>query len=68
MKNKPTKPDTRAQLEALKHPNGYVYVIEENYANRDNVPPSAILGAWKVNKYGIIEGGFISNSNYKNNN
>lgn len=59
------KPNEAAEREALKHPNGYVYVIDEAFKNKENVPPIAIIGAWKVNAQGIIEGDFIPNSNYQ---
>lgn len=59
------QPSEGARLEALKHPNGYVYVIDEAFAKEENVPPTAIVGAWKVNAQGLIEGKFITNENYK---
>jgi len=50
--------------EAKKHPNGYVYEIDKAFEGEENVPPSAIVGAWKVNDKGIIIGDFIPNPNY----
>jgi hypothetical protein len=58
-------PSTKAKEEALHHPNGYVYVIDETYLNKEDVPPYAIRGAWKVNNKGIIDGDFIPNENYR---
>ena len=59
------QPSEGAKKEALKHPNGYVYVIEEAYKGDVDVPPEAILGAWKVNEKGVIVGIFLPNPNYK---
>lgn len=60
-----SEPSDEAKMEALKHPNGYVYVIDKEYKDKSNVPPKFILGAWKVNENGIIVGSFIPNPNYK---
>lgn len=57
-------PSEQAKKEAINHPNGYVYVINEAYSNKKDVPPEAIAGAWKVNENGIIEGDFIPNPKY----
>ncbi|MDR3712339.1 MAG: hypothetical protein P4L51_05950 [Puia sp.] len=61
MKKQPTK---EAILEALKYPNGWVYEIDGSYNGKENVPPQAIRGAWKVDANGIIVGDFIPNPNY----
>jgi hypothetical protein len=58
-------PTEGAIKEALNHANGYVYVIDAAYEGKDDVPPDAIVGAWKENSRGIIEGDFIYNNNYK---
>ena len=58
------KPPQEAIKEALKHPNGWVYEIDEAFKNKLNVPPQAIKGAWKVDENGIIVGEFIPNPNY----
>lgn len=63
--NQILEPTEEAKKEALKNPNGYVYVIDEEYRDKDDVPPEAILGTWKVNEKGIIDGPFIPNPNYK---
>jgi hypothetical protein len=57
-------PPAEAIIEALKNPNGWVYEIDEAFKDEADVPPQAILGAWKVNSDGIIEGEFIANPNY----
>lgn len=59
------KPTKEAIQEALKHPNGWVYVIDESFKDEEEVPREAIKGAWKVDKKGKITGEFIPNSNYK---
>ena len=61
MKNPPKE----AIEEALKNPNGWVYVIDSEFNGKDEVPPQAIKGAWKVNEVGIIVGEFTPNPNYK---
>jgi len=61
MKNTPQK---EAIVEALKNPNGWVYEIDKEYRNKEVVPPTAIIGAWKVNEKGIIIGDFLPNPNY----
>lgn len=60
-----TMPSERAIKEALNIPNGYVYVIDEEYANKQDVPAEAIVGAWKVNEHGIIARPFIPNVKYQ---
>lgn len=62
-----TTPSITEELiaEAKRFPNGYVYVIDKEFANSEDIPPTAILGAWKVNKNGVIEGVFIPNPNFK---
>jgi hypothetical protein len=60
-----SQPSEEAKNEALKAPNGYVYVIDAEYRDKENVPPQAISGAWKVNEHGVIIGPFIPNSNYR---
>jgi len=51
-------------VEAQKNPNGWVYKIEGDYGPNDDIPPEAIVGAWKVNQDGEIVGDFIPNPNY----
>jgi hypothetical protein len=58
-------PSDEAKMEALMHPNGYVYVIDKEYKGKKDVPPNAILGGWKVDEKGSIIGPFIPNPNYK---
>ena len=57
-------PTREARSEALKTPNGYVYKIDESFRGSDEIPPQAIIGAWKVNEKGHIVGDFIPNPNY----
>ena len=63
----PTKrvPPESAVEEAKQNPGGWVYEIRGGYGERDNVPPHAIVGAWKVGDDGIIIGEFIPNPNFK---
>jgi len=60
------KPTPEMIKEAKGNPNGWVYVIEGNYGQNDEVPPHAIAGAWEVDGSGnIIEGSFRANPNYR---
>jgi hypothetical protein len=54
-----------ARQAALQNPNGWVYKIEGTFAADEDVPPEAIVGAWKVNELGIITGDFLENPRYK---
>lgn len=58
------KPFPGEEAEARRHPNGRVYRIAGNFGPSDGVPPEAIVGAWKVDANGNIEGDFIHNPNY----
>jgi hypothetical protein len=59
------EPSEQAKKEALKHPNGYVYVLDKEYEKKDDVPSNAIPGAWKVDENRFITGPFIPNPNYE---
>ncbi len=54
----------KAIEEAKRTPNGWVYVIDDAFDNQSDIPPQAILGAWKVDSNGKITGKFIPNPNY----
>lgn len=60
-----TEPSEELKKEAIRSPNGYVYVIDKEYKGDVDVPPERILGAWKVNERGMIIGTFLPNPNYK---
>jgi len=64
--NQINEPSEEVKKEALKNPNGYIYILDKEYQGKDDVPPNKILGAWKVTEKGIITGPFILNPNYKN--
>ena len=58
----PSPPITEElKAEAKRTPNGYVYVIDNEYSDSEEVPETAILGTWKVDMHGVIEGVFIPN-------
>jgi hypothetical protein len=50
--------------EARKNPNGWVYRIAGTFAEGDDVPPEAIIGAWRVDADGKIIGAFQRNEKY----
>ncbi|MGP4963252.1 hypothetical protein [Psychrobacter celer] len=58
------KPTSGEIKEALNFPNGWVYCIHPNYTADGDVPPTAIIGAWKVDASGKIVGDFIHKPNY----
>jgi len=63
--HKKSKPTEKAIAEALKNPNGWVYVLDEAFEAVTDVPPEAIKGAWKVDGNGCIIGNFMPNPKYK---
>ncbi len=60
-----SKDDPRLIAEAKNHPNGWVYVIDEQFRDKDDVHPENIMGAWRVDSKGKVVGDFIPNPNYK---
>lgn len=50
--------------EAKSHPNGWVYRIDGNFSDNEKVPPTSIIGAWKVSSNGEITKKFEVNNNY----
>lgn len=59
------KPTPDLLEEAKRNPNGWVYKIDGHFRPNEHVPPEAIVGAWKVNAAGEIEGDFIPNPRYR---
>lgn len=59
-----TKPYPGEISEARSTPNGWVYRIAGNFLPHEDVPPEAIVGAWKVNERGEITGEFEVNPNF----
>jgi hypothetical protein len=49
---------------ARKQPGGWVYEIVGDYGPEDDVPPTAIRGAWKVDDDGAIVGQLVPNPNF----
>lgn len=62
------KPDKGEFAAARNEPNGWVYRVDGEYDGKTEIPPDAIVGAWKVDEKGSIVGDFILNPNYKNKN
>ncbi|QRR00112.1 hypothetical protein [Dyadobacter sandarakinus] len=58
-------PTEDAFKEALNNPGGWVYVIDEPYQGKEDVPSEHILGAWKVDNEGNLSELFEFNPNYK---
>jgi len=44
--------------------NCWIYEIDGDYGPGQDVPPEKIIGAWKVNEMGQIEGPFIPNPSF----
>jgi len=57
-------PESKEVEEAKRNPNGWVYRISGQYGVDDEVPPEAIVGAWKVDENGDIAGEFIPNPKF----
>jgi hypothetical protein len=60
----PSAPTAEEMIEAKHHCGGYIYRFAGEFADDEDVPPEAIIGAWNVNDLGVIEGPFIFNDNY----
>ncbi len=64
----PKSPSDEARFRALSSPGGYVYEIDNAFgpfSETDDIPPQAIIGAWKVDEAGHIRSEFIPNENYQ---
>ena len=57
-------PEPQEIEEAKRNPDGWVYRISGSYGPTEAVPPEAIVGAWKVDKDGKIDGDFIPNPKF----
>jgi hypothetical protein len=64
MRTEATVPLPGEVEEAKQNANGWVYRIAGHCGAKDQVPPEAIIGAWKVDAQGKIVGGFLENENY----
>lgn len=64
---KPSPPITdELRAEAKRHANGWVYVIDRALVDGERVPPSAIVGAWRVDADGnIVADGYQANGGYR---
>lgn len=60
MTNRPGLPPALV-AEAKTQPGGWVYEIVGDYGPKDEVPPTAIRGAWKVDDDGQVVGDFLPN-------
>lgn len=47
------------------NPNGWVYKIDAQYGNIEDVPVAGIIGSWQVDAHGNIVGEFRHNPLYK---
>jgi hypothetical protein len=50
---------------ARANPNGWVYQIDDDFEHLEQVPPSAVLGAWEVNSRGELTGRFVVNPRHR---
>lgn len=64
LRAEPLTPTKEEIEEAKRVPNGHVYRIAGHFDAHEDVPPEAIIGAWKVDSGGRITGGFIPNGRY----
>lgn len=57
-------PTPKEIAEAGSHPDGWVYRIDGSFDDNEKIPPSAIIGAWKVSSVGKITNVFKVNKNF----
>lgn len=50
---------------AMSNPNGWVYKIDGVFGPDEDVPPEAVVGAWKVDACGNPTGEFVANPKYQ---
>jgi len=58
-------PTSKEIEEASKHPNGWVYRIDGNFSDDQQIPPTSIIGAWEVNSEGKLTNKFDMNKEYR---
>lgn len=51
--------------EALRNPGGWVYQIEGVWLETQDIPPTAIVAAWKVDSSGKLTGESQANPNFR---
>ncbi len=51
--------------EGSNHPNGWVYRIDGNFTDDQEIPSTAIIGAWEVDSDGKLTDNFEINKKYK---
>ena len=59
------EPTSKEIEEASKHPNGWVYRIDGNFSDDQQIPPTAIIGAWEVDSNGKLTNKFDTNKKYE---
>lgn len=62
--NQEPVPSFAAIEAARRQPNSWIYELDGQFGPDDDVPPEAIVGAWRVDYTGQIVGSFVRNSNY----
>lgn len=63
--NEPVVKPYDGEIEQAKlFPGGWVYRIAGPFSDSEDVPPDAIIGAWKVDEEGRIVGEFVVNPNF----
>jgi hypothetical protein len=58
------RPSAEEIVEARKHPGGWIYRIAGHFRPDEDVPPEAIVGAWRVDDFGVVTGEFHPNPKY----
>jgi hypothetical protein len=51
--------------EVEQNPGGWVYKTEGKFSAKEDIPPDAIVGAWKVDDHGKIISDFVPNPNFR---
>ena len=67
MSQEQRRPSAEVVQQAKQHPNGWVYEIDGEFGEDEDVPPEAIIGAWEVDGEGNLTGKYLKNSGYRPN-
>lgn len=52
------------RAEARTNPGAWVYAIDPGFDGQANVPPQGVIGAWRSDEHGEIDGAFVNNPRY----
>jgi hypothetical protein len=61
----PPEPTPAMHEEALRHPGGWIYVVDGTFGPDEVVPVERIIGYWKVDRKGKLTGKYRPNPDYR---